>query len=70
MAVEFESERFNKKVIAECIGSGVIVDWFLFSSSCMRICPPLTISEEEIKRSCEIILMCHSKGFQVAHEII
>lgn len=56
MAVEFESFELCKRVIDRCIENGVITDWFLFASSCLRISPPLVISEEEIERSCEIIL--------------
>lgn len=56
MAVEFESFDVNKQVIDDCIEAGVFTDWFLFASNCMRIAPPLTITEEEIKTACSIIL--------------
>lgn len=56
MAIEFESFEVNKQVIDACIEAGVFTDWFLFASNCMRIAPPLTIKEEEIKNACEIIL--------------
>lgn len=56
IAVEFESEELNKKIIERCIASGVITDWFLFNAKSMRIAPPLTIAPEEIRRACEIIL--------------
>jgi acetylornithine/N-succinyldiaminopimelate aminotransferase len=56
IALEFESFDINKKVIDCCIESGLITDWFLFSPHCMRIAPPLIITEEEIKLSCDIIL--------------
>ena len=56
IAVQFENEQLNKKIISRCIENGVIVDWFLFNTSSMRIAPPLIISEKEIKKSCEIIL--------------
>jgi acetylornithine/succinyldiaminopimelate/putrescine aminotransferase len=56
LAIEFETEEINKKVITECINKGVITDWFLFAANKMRIAPPLTITEEEIKHSCELIL--------------
>ena len=56
MAVEFENFDFNKKVIDTCIANGVLTDWFLFASHCMRIAPPLTITKEEIKNACEVIL--------------
>ena len=56
MAVAFESFEQNKKIIDGCIANGVMTDWFLFASHCMRIAPPLTISEEEIRQACNIIL--------------
>lgn len=56
MAVEFDSFETNKKVIDACISNGVITDWFLFASNCLRISPPLTISEEEIKKACDVIV--------------
>ncbi len=56
LAIEFESEEFNKKLISSCIENKVIVDWFLFAGNKMRIAPPLTISEEEIADACTLIL--------------
>ncbi len=56
MAIEFESFEMNKQVIDACIAAGVFTDWFLFASNCMRIAPPLTIDEVEIKEACARIL--------------
>jgi acetylornithine/succinyldiaminopimelate/putrescine aminotransferase len=56
MAIEFPSWEINKAVIDECIRRGVFTDWFLFASHCMRLAPPLTIAEKEIKKAVEIIL--------------
>lgn len=56
MAIEFDSFETCKKIIDNCIENGVISDWFLFASNCMRISPPLTISEEQIAKACQIIL--------------
>lgn len=56
MALEFESFEQNKKIIDRCIEQGVLTDWFLFAPHCMRIAPPLIITEEEIKFSCRVIL--------------
>ncbi|QHS61380.1 aspartate aminotransferase family protein [Chitinophaga agri] len=56
MAVEFESFAMNKKVIDRCIEKGLLTDWFLFAPECLRIAPPLIISEEEISKACSIIL--------------
>jgi acetylornithine/N-succinyldiaminopimelate aminotransferase len=55
IAVEFENFEINKKIIDRCIEKGLITDWFLFAPECMRIAPPLVISEDEISHACEII---------------
>lgn len=34
---------------------GVIIDWFLHCETALRIAPPLTISETEIKEACRVI---------------
>jgi acetylornithine/N-succinyldiaminopimelate aminotransferase len=57
IAVEFESFETNKKIIDRCIENGLITDWFLFAPECMRIAPPLVISEAEIRQACAIILV-------------
>ncbi len=56
MALEFESFKILKKIIDSALGLGVITDWFLFCDNSMRIAPPLTITEEEIKMACHKIL--------------
>jgi acetylornithine/succinyldiaminopimelate/putrescine aminotransferase len=56
LALRFESFEANKKVIDYCIQHGVLTDWFLFASDCLRISPPLVITETEIRKACEIIL--------------
>jgi acetylornithine/succinyldiaminopimelate/putrescine aminotransferase len=56
MALQFESFDQNKKIIDECIMHGVITDWFLFCDDAMRIAPPLSITEQEIKEACDVII--------------
>lgn len=56
LSIELENFETNKKVIDGCIEDGLITDWFLFASNCMRIAPPLIITQDEIKKSCEIII--------------
>lgn len=58
IAVEFDSFTTNKRIIDACIEKGVLTDWFLFASSCMRIAPPLTITKDEIQEACSIIRNC------------
>lgn len=56
MAVAFDSFETNKRIIDACIEKGVLTDWFLFAPECLRISPPLTITEEEIRLACTVIL--------------
>ena len=56
MAIEFDSFEMNKKIIDTCIRSGLMTDWFLFAPNCLRISPPLVISEQEIESACKKIL--------------
>jgi acetylornithine/succinyldiaminopimelate/putrescine aminotransferase len=56
IAVEFENFDINKKVIDGCLQLGILTDWFLFAPQCLRIAPPLTITEKEIKKAIKTIL--------------
>ncbi len=56
IAVEFEDDAFCQRVIRKCIEKGIVTDWFLFAANCLRIAPPLIITEEEIIMSCKMIV--------------
>ncbi|UOX32817.1 aspartate aminotransferase family protein [Flavobacterium sediminilitoris] len=56
LAVMTESPEITNQVILECHKKGVILFWLLFEGKAIRITPPLTISKEEIKKGCGIIL--------------
>lgn len=56
IAVEFESVQENKKVIDALIEQGIFTDWFLFAPNCLRIVPPLIISNEETSQACNILI--------------
>lgn len=56
MAIEFDSFETCKRIIDNSIEKGVLIDWFLFASNCMRVSAPLIISEEQIAKACKIIL--------------
>ena len=56
MALELENFPINKAVIDHCIAKGLLTDWFLFAPECLRIAPPLIITPQQIKESCDIIL--------------
>ena len=44
-----------RKVILACQQRGVVTDWFLFNDRSLRIAPPLTISDQEIRLACQVI---------------
>jgi acetylornithine/succinyldiaminopimelate/putrescine aminotransferase len=56
MAVELEDFATVQNVIKNCLNEGLIIDWFLFNDKCLRIAPPLIISNEEIEMACGLIL--------------
>ncbi len=56
LAVDLGNEKTNQDAIKKCIENGVITDWFLFAPHKMRIAPPLTITDEELKNACGIII--------------
>ena len=56
LAVMTPSAEITNSVIFKCQDKGLILFWLLFEGCAVRITPPLTISEEEIKEGCAIIL--------------
>lgn len=55
LAVITESEEITNQVILECKERGLILFWLLFEPKAIRITPPLTISEKEIRDGCAIL---------------
>lgn len=58
MAVELENMDKVLQTLQGCMEKGLFSDWFLFASNCIRIAPPLTITTDEIKTACAILLSC------------
>lgn len=56
LAAMTESAAITDKVILRCQEKGLILFWLLFEGTAIRITPPLTITEEEIKEGCGIII--------------
>ncbi|WP_208889271.1 aspartate aminotransferase family protein [Polaribacter sejongensis] len=56
LAAILETAELNAKVILKCLENGLILFFLLFEEKAMRITPPLTISDEEIIKGCNIIL--------------
>jgi len=55
-AFDFESETVVNNIVNYAKEHGVICYWFLSHPYSFRIAPPLTITEDEIKKGCAIIL--------------
>jgi len=56
LAIELEDEELTKKVAEKSLENGLILFYFLFSKTSLRITPPLTISKSEIIKGCNIII--------------
>lgn len=56
LAAMTQDPEITDKVILRCHERGLILFWLLFEGKAIRITPPLTISEEEIREGCGIIL--------------
>ncbi len=56
IAVELQDETKVLQCLERCLEAGLFSDWFLFAPNCIRIAPPLTITEEEIEKACQILL--------------
>ena len=55
-AIEMESPEMVQKVVEGCKEKGVLSFWFLSCPESFRIAPPLTISNDEIIDSCQLII--------------
>ena len=56
LAAMTKSADITNEVILKCQDRGLILFWLLFEACAIRITPPLTISEEEIREGCSIML--------------
>ena len=56
LAAMTQHSEITDKVILKCRDKGLILFWLLFEGCAIRITPPLTISTDEIREGCAIIL--------------
>lgn len=56
LALILKNPDLTKKLVEGCLDNGLILFYLLFEPKAVRITPPLTISENEIKSGCKIIL--------------
>ncbi|HOD09514.1 MAG TPA: aspartate aminotransferase family protein [Flavobacterium sp.] len=56
LAAMTSDAEITNQVILKCQDKGLILFWLLFETKAIRISPPLTISEDEIREGCGIII--------------
>jgi acetylornithine/succinyldiaminopimelate/putrescine aminotransferase len=56
LALILKKPDLTKKLVEGCLENGLILFYLLFEPKAVRITPPLTISKNEIKKGCKIIL--------------
>ncbi|MFC2136760.1 aspartate aminotransferase family protein [Bacteroidota bacterium] len=58
LAIELDSSDNLHKTIKLAINKGIIIDWFLFNQTSIRIAPPLIINEKQIIEVCNTLISC------------
>ncbi len=56
LALLVDTPEAASQVILNCLDKGLILFWLLFEGRAIRITPPLTISDEELKKGCDLIV--------------
>ena len=56
LAVNLGTPEYTLDVAKRCMDKGLVVFWQLYRNEYLRISPPLTLSLDEIKEGCKIIL--------------
>jgi acetylornithine/N-succinyldiaminopimelate aminotransferase len=56
LAVMTADPEITNRAIFKCQDNGLILFWLLFEGKAIRITPPLTVSEAEIREGCAILL--------------
>ncbi|MCK6618374.1 MAG: aspartate aminotransferase family protein [Cyclobacteriaceae bacterium] len=57
-AIDFDSAERVNRIVHLAKEKGIICYWFLSHPHSFRIAPPLTITEEQIRESCAVLLEC------------
>ena len=55
LALIFERPEIANEVVLRCLEKGLLLFWLLWEKRAVRISPPLTISEKEIRKGGEIL---------------
>jgi len=62
MSLQFKDVVTNQKIVHQCVKNGLITDWFLFAPDRLRIAPPLTITADELRQVCGMIVRSIEEG--------
>jgi 4-aminobutyrate aminotransferase-like enzyme len=57
-AFDFDSADRVNRIVNRAKERGIICYWFLSNPHSFRIAPPLTITEDQIRESCAILIEC------------
>jgi 4-aminobutyrate aminotransferase-like enzyme len=66
LAAMTETAEITNEIVLRCHKRGLILFWLLFEGCAVRITPPLTISEDEIRKGCKIL---HEVLDEIANEM-
>lgn len=55
MSIQVDSFEQVTKISDYCLQSGIIIDWYLHCETALRLAPPLTITNDEIITTCQVI---------------
>jgi len=56
LAAMVATPEIASQIILKCMDKGLLLFWLLFEGKAIRITPPLTISDEELKKGCDLFL--------------
>ena len=56
LALILKNKKIANQLIINSLEKGLILFWLLFEAKAVRITPPLTISNKEIKLGCKTII--------------
>ena len=56
LGFDFQDAELVQKLIPLAQEGGLLIDWFLFNDSSIRIAPPLTITDMELDEAADILI--------------
>lgn len=56
LALILKNSELANQLVIKSMKEGLLLFWLLFESSAVRITPPLTVSEKELRKGCAIIM--------------